>query len=119
MKAEQPVRRRVRRDTAERERLIQEQAASGLTKKAFCARRRINRATFYAWAKQERAMMVRPPAFAQVEVVPQCDPAATTPVAVEVLLPNGTRIGIRQQGRRDELVALVRGVAGYGEELRC
>jgi len=113
MKAEQPARRRVRRKATERERLIQEQAASGLTKKAFCARRQINLATFYAWAKRKQAVMVRPPAFAQVEV------AACAEATVEVLLPNGTRIGIRHQGRRDDLVALVRGVAGYGEASRC
>ena len=119
MKAEQPARRRVRRETAERERLIQEQAASGLTKKAFCARRHINLATFYAWTKSSRAITARPPAFAQVEVVPQVDPTANAPAAVEVLLPNGARVGIRHQGRRDELVALIRGVAGYGETPRC
>jgi hypothetical protein len=119
MKAQQPVRRRVRRETAERERLIQEQAASGLTKKAFCVRRHINLATFYAWTKPSRAIMVRPPTFAQVEVVPQVDPAANASAAVEVLLPNGARVGIRQQGRRDELVALVRGVAGYAGGSPC
>ena len=120
MKAKQPTqRRRVRRGTAQRERLIQEQAASGLTKKAFCARRHINLATFYAWTKSSRAITARPPAFAQVEVVPQVDPTANAPAAGEVLLPNGARVGIRHQGRRDELVALIRGVAGYGETPRC
>jgi hypothetical protein len=119
MKAEQPVRRRVRREASEQERLVQEQAASGLTKKAFCAQRRINRATFYAWAKRKRAIMVRKPVFAQVEVVPQSASAANALAAVEVLLPNGVRVGIRHTGRRDELVALVRGVAGYGEVPRC
>ena len=118
MKAKQPA-RRVRRKAAERERLIQEQATSGLTKKAFCAKRQINLATFYAWAKRKRAVMVRTPSFAQVEVVPQVDPAANAPAAVEVLLPNGARVGIRHQGQRDELIALIRGVAGYGEAPRC
>ncbi len=114
MKAERPSGRRcVRREASERERLIQEQATSGLTKKAFCAERRINLATFYSWTKKRQVVAVRPPAFAQVEI------AACTEAAVEVLLPNGTRVGIRHQGRRDELVALVRGVAGYGEEPRC
>jgi hypothetical protein len=46
------------------------------------------------------------PRFAEVEV------AACTQAAVEVLLPNGTRVGIRHQGCREDLVALVRGVAG-------
>ena len=114
MKAKQPTqRRRQRRGTTQRERLIQEQAASGLTKKAFCARRHINLHTFYAWAKRTQALTVRPPSFAQVAV------AACAQAAIEVLLPNGTRIGIRHQGQHDELIALIRGVAGYREEPPC
>jgi hypothetical protein len=31
---------------------------------------------------------------------------------VEVLLPTGARVGIRHQGRREDLVALIRGVSG-------
>jgi hypothetical protein len=31
---------------------------------------------------------------------------------VEVLLPNGVRVGITHQGKREELVALVRDLAG-------
>jgi hypothetical protein len=57
MKAKQPV-RRVRRKATDRERLIQEQAASGLTKKAFCAQRQINLATFYTWAKRKQTCAV-------------------------------------------------------------
>ena len=109
----------MRRSAEDRTSLIDEQARSGLTKKAFCTRRQINLATFYAWTKPSRAITARPPAFAQVEVVPQVDPTANAPAAVEVLLPNGARVGIRHQGRRDELVALIRGVAGYGETPRC
>ena len=52
----------------------------------------------------------RKPTFAQVEVAGPRQ--ASVPAAVEVLLPNGARIGIRHEGRRDDLVALVRGVAG-------
>ncbi|MBT7067385.1 MAG: transposase [Verrucomicrobia bacterium] len=88
----------------DRERLIKEQAESGLTKKAFCERNGINRGTFLGWRRYQTA--VKKPAFAQVKV-----PTAT-PAAVEVLLPNGVRIGIRHQGKQDELVSLVRGVAG-------
>jgi transposase-like protein len=87
----------------DRERLVREQAASGQTKKAFCRQRGVSLQTFYGWSKRGE---LRQPAFAQVEV-------ATAPqAAVEVLLPNGARIGIRHQGKRDDLVALVRGVAG-------
>ena len=46
-------------------------------------------------------------------MAPRFEGTAGLPATVEVLLPNGTRVGIRHQGRQDELVALVRGVAGY------
>jgi hypothetical protein len=110
MKAELPaVRRRVltRYGAEGRERLMREQAQSGLTKKAFCVQRQINLGTFYGWAKRKLPAK-RSPTFAQVEI-----PACTQEAAVEVLLPNGARVGIRHQGKRDELVALIRGVAGY------
>jgi transposase-like protein len=97
--------RRLTRYSAEdRERLIREQAESGLTKKAFCERHGINRGTFLGWRRYKTA--VKKPVFAKVAVV------APQPAAVEVLLPNGVRIGIRHQGKQDELVSLVRGVAG-------
>jgi len=108
MKRKRSRRRRrvLRRYGAEdRERLIREQAASGLTKKAFCEERGISLGTFHGWRRQPRRVKPKP-AFAQVQV------PSTTQAAVEVLLPNGVRIGIRHQGKSDELVALVRGVAG-------
>jgi hypothetical protein len=108
MQAEPPTQRRrvLRRyGAADWERLIRAQAQSGLTIKAFCEREGIKPWTFYGWTRKRRAIEPRP-RFAEVDVAP-CMAAA-----VEVLLPNGTRIGIRHQGKRDELVALVRGVAG-------
>lgn len=99
-------RRSPRQYSAEdRERLIEEQAHSGLTKKAFCEQRGINIGTFHGWGKHRGKVRVVPQ-FAEVEV------AAGMEAAVEVLLPNGARIGIRHQGKRADLVALVRGVAG-------
>ncbi|WP_295450859.1 hypothetical protein [uncultured Thiodictyon sp.] len=118
MKAKTTAGRRCRFTAEERHRLIQEHAASGLTKKAFCARRRIKLTTFYAWAQRAHtAVATRSPAFAQVEVC--ASSPATSPAAVEVLLPNGARIGIRHQGKSQELIALIRGVAGYGEAHPC
>jgi transposase-like protein len=115
MKAKQSAqlrRVRVRYGAEDRERLIQAQAQSGLTKRAFCAQRQINLTTFYAWAKR-KSVAVQTPAFAQVEI------AAGLQAAVEVLLPNGARVGIRHQGRRDELAALIRGVCGYAGGAAC
>ncbi len=98
-------RRRVpaRYSAEDRERLIKEHAESGLTKKEFCKERRINLGTFYAWVKKKRLPVAA--VFAEVDV-----PLMKS--AVEVLLPNGARIGIQHTGSRNELVSLVRGVAG-------
>jgi len=90
----------------DRERLIKEHAQSGLTKKAFCEKRGVNLGTFHGWGTRKRKASAAKTKFAEVEVVPRME------AAVEVLLPNGARVGIRHQGKRDELVALVRGVAG-------
>lgn len=85
---------------------MEAQAQSGLTIKAFCEREGINPWTLYEWRKKKPLAMQRQPRFAEVEVAPRLA------AAVEVLLPNGARVGIRHQGKRDDLVALVRGVAG-------
>jgi len=109
MKAARSTRRRrvlTRYSAEDRERLIREQAASGETKAGFCRTRGINLGTFHGWSKRARAVVAKP-RFAEVELS-----GARTQAAVEVLLPNGARIGIRHQGKRDDLVALVRGVAG-------
>jgi hypothetical protein len=57
----------VRANAADRERLILEQARSGLTKKAFCAREGIALPTFHSW-RQSRVPMKRQPTFAEVEL---------------------------------------------------
>jgi hypothetical protein len=95
----------VRYSAGGREQLIREHAQSGLTKKEFCARQQINLNTFYTWSGRKSSSDTSPK-FAQVEL------AASSQASVEVLLVNGTRIGIRHHGKREELVALIRGVAG-------
>ncbi len=108
MNDEQPTRGRrvLRRYSAEdRARLIREHAASGLTKKAFCEQQGVNVGTFMGWRNLPVAKRDASP-FARVEL------AADTSAAVEIMFPNGARVGIRHQGQREELVALVRGVAG-------
>ena len=91
----------------DRERLIREHAHSGLTKKAFCAQRGIVLSTFFGWSSRK---VERPKgaSFAEVEVTTGLQMNAS----VEVLLPNGARIGIRHQGKQSDLISLVRGVAG-------
>jgi len=101
-----PGRRVVRRYSAEdRARLIREHAASGLTKKAFCEQQDINVGTFMGWRNLPVAKQAASP-FARVQL------ATDTSAAVEIMFPNGARVGIRHQGRSEDLVALVRGVAG-------
>ena len=91
----------------DRERLIKEQAQSGLTKEAFCKERGIKLSTFYGWRKKKGGNLAsRRQSFAEVDL------SGYAQAAVEVLLSNGARIGIRHEGKREDLVALVRGVAG-------
>lgn len=115
MKNEMAVERRrvLRRYSAQdRVRLMGEQARSGLSIKAFCEREGIPAWRFYGWTSKagKATSGIR---FAEVSVGPS--PAT----AVEVLLPNGVRVGIRHQGGQDELAVLVRGVAGYGARRVC
>jgi transposase-like protein len=106
---------RVRRTAEQRRELIEEYEASGLGKAEFCRQRGVNFATFCHWfttKKRRRNGGTRAasptPRFAEIAVVqPTVEPAA-----IEILLPNGSRVGIRHHGRSEELVALVRGVAG-------
>lgn len=101
------VRRRVRArySAADRERWVREQAESGLTKKAFCERAGINLGTFHSW-RAPAGPVKRQPAFAEVEVT------SGLQAAVELLLPNGVRVGLRHQGRAADLAALIREVGG-------
>lgn len=101
-------RRVIRRYSAEdRKRLVLEQTASGQTKKAFCAQRGINIGTFHGWRKRDAGPAKRPGVtFAQVDVPVQA------PAAVEILMPNGVRVGIRHEGKQAELISLVRGISG-------
>jgi transposase-like protein len=78
-------RRVIRRYSAEdRERLIREQAASGLTKKAFCKERGIHVSTFHWWNHQRKGSGLQ---LARVEVKRNAAP-------VELELPDGRRLGL-------------------------
>jgi hypothetical protein len=105
---------RVQRTAEQRQELIEEYKASGLGKAEFCRQRDVNLATFCHWfAKRKRRRRrsakaeSRAPKLAEVAVVQP----AVEQAAIEILLPNGTRIGIRHHGKQEDLVALVRGVA--------
>jgi transposase-like protein len=98
--------RRVRRTREERERLVQEQTQSGESRAEFCRKRGIKLGTFYTWQKSGRRSALTP-RFAEVEL-----PRLHNLTAVEVLLGNGARVGIRHGGSQQELISLVRGVAG-------
>ena len=94
----------------DREQLMEEHARSGLTKKDFCEQYGINTGTFHGWFKRKRDKASgKSPEFAEVEVS-----SPTMSAAIEVLLPNGARIGVRHQGKQSELISLVRGLAGAG-----
>ena len=107
---------RVQRTAEQRRELIDEWKASGLGKAEFCRQRGVSLATFCHWfgtkKKRQRKRATKgaaqAPTFAEVAMVqPTVEQSA-----IEILLPNGSCIGIRHQGKRNDLVALVRGVAG-------
>lgn len=78
--------------------------ASGLSRRAFAQQHGLNLTTFHGWL--HRRAVGKSTGFAEVQVAPWSQ------AAIDLLLPNGTRIGIRHQGKREDLVALIRGVAG-------
>jgi len=93
-----------RRNAQEREQLVEEFKASGMSQAAFCEERGILLATFKSWFyKREPASEAH---FAEVTVtMPDAGP-------VEVVFPSGVRANIRQAGSRAELIGLIRGLAG-------
>ena len=90
----------------DRERLIREHAKSGLSKRDFCAQRGINLGTFYGWGKRKNRRKSSKAKFVEVSV------PSPRQSAIEVELSNGTRVRISQYGRREDVVALIRGIAG-------
>lgn len=89
---------------ADRERLVAEFRASGLSCRAFSAQHGVKLATFYGWL--QRKPKLETAAFASVEVPLR----AAAPI--EVLFPNGVRVAIRPAGTGVELPALLRSLAG-------
>lgn len=70
--------------------VLEAQAASGLSKKAFCAAHGIAPSMFYYWQKrlsEGASVPAEEPGFAQVAVCP--------PAELEVRLPGGQWIGVR------------------------
>jgi len=107
MKAKQSKERRrvpAQYTAADREQLIQEHARSGLTKKAFCAKRGINLTTFHGWFKRRNKS--GPARFAEVKL-----PVGMA-APIEIELPKGICIRIRDAARLRDVVEFIREVAG-------
>lgn len=86
--------RRVRRQRAQWQRLVEEQAASGLTQQAFCARRRVAYATFCTWKRRLRDEADgQPPGFVEVEL----DDAPIPGWDVELALGEGVVLRVRRR----------------------
>lgn len=65
-------------------RLLEQQASSGMSKRSFCDRHGINPATFYYW--QRRLAEEQPIGFQKVKL--------SAPSRIEVALPGGTCLNI-------------------------
>jgi putative transposase len=86
--------RRVRRDRAQWQRLIEEQAASGLTQQAFCTRRRVAYATFCTWKRRlGDDINAQPPGFVEVDL----DEAPMPGWDVELELGEGIVLRVRRR----------------------
>ncbi|HEY5658182.1 MAG TPA: IS66 family insertion sequence element accessory protein TnpB [Myxococcota bacterium] len=86
--------RRVRRDRAQWQRLIEEQGASGLTQQAFCTRRRVAYATFCTWKRRLRdEVNGQPPGFVEVDL----DEAPMPGWDVELELGEGIVLRVRRR----------------------
>jgi hypothetical protein len=87
----------VRRQCAQWQRLVEEQARSGLTQQAFCARRRIAYATFCTWKRRLRDEAhladVQPSGFVEVEL----EDAPMADWDVELTLGEGVVLKVRRR----------------------
>lgn len=71
---------------------IREWRQSGLTVRAFCARRGLAQPSFYAWRRELAKRDGESPAFVPVQVVGQTDVVANAPL--EVVLDGGRTIRV-------------------------
>ena len=115
-------RRVLKRYSAEdRELLIKEYEASGQSRREFCEQRRINLTTFHGWFRpsatarrgktQRKGTKAKP--FVEMNVL------APGRAPIEVQFANGTQVGIHPYGTPEDLVALIRGIAGYAGGPTC
>lgn len=107
---------RVLRSAEQRRELVAAYRSSGQTQAGFCRERGVHATTFNGWLREAAT---RGTQLVPVELTSPVEAVASALAAIEVLLPNGVRVGIRQQGGRDELIALVRGIAGYAGGPSC
>ena len=93
----------------DRKQLMEAYQKSGKTKKEFCREHGIKEGTFYGWYKKSSKKPRRSsskPKFHEINIpVQTCFP-------VQVDLPGGARVSIRNTVSREELISLIRGVAG-------
>jgi len=102
------------RTPAEREQWLQAYEQSGMSRKAFCEAHGLNLTTFHGWfKKRERGTALAGPCFAEVVLATREVPA------IELVYPNGVRVGVQPRGRLEELAGLVRRLAGQPERDRC
>lgn len=85
-------------------RLLREQAASGLSKQAFCAREGINPARFYYWQRRLREEAAEQTSEAGFHAI-----TLNRPATVEVRLPGGTRLRLNGDDV-EQLAALIRAI---------
>lgn len=88
-------------------RMVNGQAGSGLSVRAWCGRHRLNEAGFYWWRKElARRDIERPePAFVPVQVTPEGP--SKTGGRIEIVLAGGRRVRVRGPVDRQVLAEVV------------
>ena len=89
---------------------MKEYSKSGKTKKEFCLERGINLGTFYGWTKKSKRKQKKGKKAKQTFKEISMPVAASFPV--EIVLPGGSRVCLNNTGNQEDLIKLIRGVAG-------
>lgn len=95
-----------RRSVAERQRLVEEYRASGMTRKQFCELHQLSLTTLESWKRAERAPAASPQLVA-VKVEPDSD-VITADRGFTLCLANGRRIEASWKFQDVELSRLIR-----------
>ena len=89
--------RRPRRSRTYWARRVSEQAESGLSMRAFCARHDLALKTFVRWKRKLEGASLSPPAFVELPVASPPVPPSAPGWDIELELPDGVRLRLQRR----------------------